>query len=148
MSTEKLLDYDIKISDDIENIIRQENEEDYKNLARQTEQIEDITHFLNNIINEGGAQLAEVDTTIIETNEVIDDININLEQAHKSRINGLLLKGTAIGVGVGFALGGLAGSIVGSYLGSISVGFLAGSIPLGSLSGGATYGIIKNKVNS
>lgn len=148
MSNVKLLDYDVRSDDDIESIIRKENEDDYRNLAHQAEQIEDITHYINSIINDGGEKLDEIETAITETNNVIDDVNVNLEQVHKTRINGLLLKGTAIGVGVGFALGGIAGGIVGSYLGSISVGFLVGSIPLGSLGGGATYGIIKSKAKS
>ena len=148
MSSIKLLDYDLITTEDVEEIHRRENEEDYKKLAQETAQLVDITKSISELIDDGGQQLDEIDETVTNTSDVMDDININLEEAHKNKINSLLIKGTAIGVGVGFAVGGIAGGIVGSYLGSIGVGFLVGSIPLGGLGGGATYGIIKNKAKS
>jgi hypothetical protein len=147
MSEEKLTCYDLT-SENVEEIQRRENEEDYRKLAIQSQQIEDITKSLNELINDGAKHLDEIDDTVIDSYTAIDDINIDLEQAKKTKIKGMLLKGTVISTCIGFAVGGIAGGVIGSYLGSVGIGFLLGSIPVGGLSGGTTYGIIKKKADN
>jgi hypothetical protein len=145
MTEEKLLCYDLIESENVEDILRRENEEDCKNLAIRSQQIGDIAKSINELIGDSDKELEIVNTTVSEAADTVEDINVDLEHARENKMKGVLLKGTLIGTGIGFAVGGIAGGVIGSYLGSIGIGFLLGSIPVGGLSGGTAYGIIKNK---
>lgn len=128
-------------------MIEEENKEDIKMLVQKTRILNETMMDLNSLLEDSGNELLQTREITDETEEILQDTNVELAVANKHQKSGNLLKSTLIGGVIGLILGGPLGGLAGWSISATITGItaLTGSI-LGSVTfGGATYGLVKNK---
>ena len=128
-------------------IIDEENKEDIKRLVQKIGLLNETMMDINSLLEDSGNELLRTIEITDNTEEILQDTNIELAIANKEQKSGNLLKSTLIGGVIGLLLGGPLGGLAGWSISATISGItaLTGSI-LGSVTfGGATYGLVKNK---
>ena len=128
-------------------MIENEDKKDLEKLVQNTRILNETMKDINSLLEDSGKELLQTREITEDTEETLQDTNVELAIANKHQKSGNLLKSTIIGGVIGLFLGGPLGGLVGWSVSSAIAGItaLTGSI-LGSITiGGTTYGLIKNK---
>lgn len=131
----------------IDELIRQEDEEDYEKLMRDTMIIKETMEDLSRLVEEDDEKLDNIDDNITETDVTVENANNDLERANKYQKGKNILKNTLITGVIGLVLGGPLGGLAGWAIGTGIIGITAvsGGIAGAVGFGGSTYGIMKHR---
>ena len=128
-----------------EELLRQENLEDSRQLVKETEELLDISGEINRLLGISGEQLIQADTTMENATETIENTEEILCEANtyslKSKQKKIILGATLAGVCIGGPVGGILGaqtSVLLSAVGGIS----------GLILGGGLFGAISSRLTS
>jgi len=132
---------------DVEELMRQEDEEDYEKLMRDTMIIKETMENLSILVEQDDEKLDNVDDIITEIDVTVDNANNDLACANKHQKSKNILKNTLITGVIGLVLGGPLGGLAGWAIGTGAIGITAvsGGIAGAVGFGGSTYGIMKHK---
>lgn len=133
--------YDKKIQEELE----KENNEDAKRIANDSEKIKEIMKDLNELIEDGGEQIVYAKLITDDTEETLEEANIQLHKARESQKKSVILKGTLISAGIGACIGGPIGGILGSSVHLTIMGAILGGVSIAGFTGTLTNFILKNK---
>jgi hypothetical protein len=133
--------YDKKIQEELE----KENNEDAKRIANDSEKIKEIMKDLNELIEDGGEQIVYAKLITDDTEETLEEANIQLRKARESQKKSVILKGTLISAGIGACIGGPIGGILGSSVHLTIMGAILGGVSIAGFTGTLTNFILKNK---
>jgi len=128
-------------------MINKDNKEDIKRLVQKTRILNETMMDINSLLEDSGNELLRTIEITDDTEEILQDTNVELAVANKDQKSGYLLKSTIIGGVIGLLLGGPLGGLAGWSISATITGItaLTGSI-LGSVTfGGTAYGLVKNK---
>jgi len=129
----------------IEEQQKKENNEDAKRLAQDTEKINEIMKDLNELIENEGEQIAYAKLITDDTEETLEETNIQLHKARESQKKSVVLKGTLISAGVGACIGGPIGGVLGSSIHLTVLCALVGGVSIGGFTGSLANFILRNK---
>ena len=129
----------------IEEQQKKENNEDVKRLAQDTVEIRAIMKDLNELIEDEGEQIVYAKLITDDTEETLEEANIQLRKARESQKKSVILKGTLISAGIGACIGGPIGGILGSSVHLTIMGAILGGVSIAGFTGTLTNFILKNK---
>ena len=129
----------------IEERQKKETYEDVKRLAKDTDKINEIMKDLNELIEDEGEQIIYAKLITNDTEETLEETNIQLHRARESQKKSIVLKGTLISAGVGACIGGPIGGVLGSSIHLTVLCALVGGVSIGGFTGSLANFILRNK---
>jgi hypothetical protein len=144
------LDFDLDtfiIEDNVDELLKKENEEDLKKILRDTAQINEIQDDMRDILGLQKEALENTDDVIEDSVTTAEQATLTIGEAKKSFFSSILLRNTFIAGLVGMVIGGPLGGLLAVSTGGSIIGSAIGGGVIGSgVIGGTTYGVTKDKV--
>lgn len=122
-----------------------ENKEDIQRLLQYTAKIKEIMKDMNELIEDGGEQIVYAELITDDTEDILEETNIQLHKARESQKKAAILKGTLISAGIGACIGGPIGGVLGSSFHLTALGALVGGVSIGGFAGSLTNYILSFK---